>query len=105
MQVINEQISERQFNNLIREGFVLVDFYADWCLPCRLLSPILEKISKDYKNVRFVKVNIENNRDLAEKFNVMSIPNVVLFKDGKEADRFIGFMQEDAIKEWIEKNI
>ncbi|MEM2713677.1 MAG: thioredoxin [Candidatus Pacearchaeota archaeon] len=107
MQVIEEKISEKEFNDLIEEGFVLVDFYANWCMPCQLLSPLIDRISKDteLEKVKFIKINIENNPELARKFKVMSIPNVILFKNGQELDRFIGFMPEAKIKEWLLKRV
>lgn len=79
-------------------GTVLVDFYADWCGPCKMVAPILEKISKEVaSNVKIAKVNVDASSDLAGKFSVMSIPTLVIFKNGKVFTTKIGFTSEKAI--------
>ena len=85
------------FNELIKEK-VLVDFYANWCGPCRMLSPELEKISDE---IKILKVNVDENQDLAKYYGVMSIPCIILFEDGKEIKRNIGFMLEGKLREFI----
>ena len=85
------------FNEIIKEK-VLVDFYANWCGPCRMLSPELEKISDE---IKILKVNVDENQDLAKYYGVMSIPCVILFEDGKEIKRNIGFMPEGKLREFI----
>lgn len=84
------------FNSLIKSR-VLVDFYADWCGPCKMLGPVLEKI----EGVDVIKVNVDNYEELAREYSVMSIPCVILFEDGKEIKRNIGFMNEAKVKEFI----
>ena len=85
------------FNELIKEK-VLVDFYANWCGPCRMLSPELEKISDE---IKILKVNVDENQDLAKYYGVMSIPCIILFEDSKEIKRNIGFMPEGKLREFI----
>ena len=85
------------FNELIKER-VLVDFYANWCGPCKMLSPVLEKVSDE---INVVKVNVDSNGDLAREYGVMSIPCVILFEDGKEVKRNIGFMPEAKLRDFI----
>ena len=85
------------FNELIKEK-VLVDFYANWCGPCRMLSPELEKISDE---IKILKVNADENQDLAKYYGVMSIPCIILFNEGKEVKRNIGFMPEGKLREFI----
>ncbi|MDO5481020.1 MAG: thioredoxin [Candidatus Saccharibacteria bacterium] len=80
---------------------VLVDFYADWCGPCRMIRPTLEEIAEENDKVKIVSVNIEDGEELAEKYEVSSIPCLVLFKDGKEEQRSVGLV----VKEEIEKMI
>lgn len=85
------------FNELIKEK-VLVDFYANWCGPCRMLSPELEKISDE---IKILKVNVDDNQDLAREYGVMSIPCIILFDNGKEIKRNIGFMPESKLRDFI----
>lgn len=87
-------------------GVALVDFYADWCGPCRMLAPILEKLAeelKDNKNVKIAKVDTEANPDLAARYQITSIPNVILFKNGSEARQIIGLRGINDYKEAILK--
>ena len=84
------------FDELIQEK-VLVDFYANWCGPCKMLSPILEKLEE----VKVLKVNVDENPELARKYGVMSIPCLILFEKGKELKRNVGFIPENKLKEFI----
>ena len=77
---------------------VLVDFYANWCGPCKMLGPVLEKISDE---VKVLKVNVDENQDLAREYGVISIPCVILFDKGKEIKRSVGFMPEAKLREFI----
>jgi len=82
---------------------VLVDFFATWCEPCNVLGPILEKVAEHFKGrIILVKANVDKFPKAAQKFNVDRIPNVVLFKNGKPANGFVGLIPEQAIKEWLE---
>ena len=85
------------FNDIIKER-VLVDFYANWCGPCKMLSPVLEKLSDD---IKILKVNVDNYQDLAREYKVMSIPCLILFDKQKEIKRNIGFISESKLKEFI----
>ncbi|KKQ47567.1 MAG: Thioredoxin [Candidatus Woesebacteria bacterium GW2011_GWB1_38_5] len=83
---------------------VLVDFYADWCGPCKMAGPILEELSEDYKDKLIVaKVNVDQNQNSAQQYDVMSIPTVILVKDGKEVGRQIGFAGKLGYEELIKK--
>ena len=79
----------------------LVDFYADWCGPCRMLRPTLEALSEERADVRFAAVNIDENPDLADEFDISSIPCVILFKNGAEADRSIGLVPKEALEDLL----
>lgn len=89
------------FKDLIKEGNVLVDFYAEWCGPCRMLGPILEEVSNENKDITIIKVNVDNFEDLAREYGIMSIPTVILFKNGKESNKKIGFINKDELLEFI----
>ena len=84
------------FDELIQEK-VLVDFYANWCGPCKMLSPILEKLEE----VKVLKVNVDENPELARKYGVMSIPCLILFDKGMELKRNVGFIPENKLKEFV----
>lgn len=80
-------------------GKVLVDFWAPWCGPCRMQTPILEKLSSDASvNAKICKVNVDENGPIAQKYGIASIPTIILFNDGKEADRMVGVQPENVLK-------
>ncbi len=83
---------------------VLVDFYADWCGPCKMVAPVLEKIGREHTEFEIVKVNVDENQDLAIKYGVMSIPTMIVFKKGEAVDGIVGFSDEQAIINLITKN-
>ena len=83
---------------------VLVDFYADWCGPCRMLSPVLEKIVKEYDGkLILAKVNVDEASVVANEFGIMSVPTVILFKNGEPVDYFVGALPEPKIMEWLKR--
>ena len=92
-------VDQNGFNEALNNKYVLVDFYADWCGPCKMMSPILDEISKEYEG----KINIYkvNELDLASKYGVQSIPNMIFFKEGKAVTQIIGFANKDAILDKI----
>ena len=96
------KITKENFNELINEEkLTLVDFYADWCGPCKALGPVIEEIAEEMKGINVGKVNVDNERDLAVQFGVRSIPTMIIFKDGKEVDRLVGFLPKEQILEKI----
>jgi thioredoxin 1 len=85
---------------------VFVDFWAEWCGPCRMVSPIVEELSKEYENqVHFVKVNVDNNQEIAMKYNVLSIPTLLLLKNDQIIGQKVGASSKKTIKEWIDKTL
>lgn len=91
---------EEDFNEIIKNK-VLVDFYADWCGPCKMLAMEIEKAASEI-DIDIVKVNVDEEEDIARKYGVMSIPTLILFENGQELKKTIGFMPKDKIKEFIE---
>lgn len=96
-----KQINEKNFQEETKSGKILIDFYADWCGPCRALSPKLEEISKEQTDVIIVKVNVDEDPGLATKFGVRGIPSLVLLKDGVEAGRLMGNQPKSEIENLI----
>ena len=85
-------------------GVSLVDFWAPWCAPCRMLGPIIEELAADYgDNAQVAKFNVDDNQDTARQYGVMSIPTMVIFKDGEEVDRLVGVMPKEQIAERLDK--
>ena len=95
--VFNEENFESEV--LKSTGSVIVDFYADWCGPCKMMSPIIDQIAEEnIENLKVGKVNVDDNQELAIKYNVMSIPTIMIFKDGNHVKTFVGVTDKDEIK-------
>ncbi|NGX35059.1 MAG: Thioredoxin [Candidatus Anoxychlamydiales bacterium] len=99
-----KMLDESNFSKEIEKGVALVDFFAEWCGPCRMLAPVVEEVASSLKDkATFGKVDIDKQVKLATEYQVTSIPTLVLFKDGKEVDRIVGLRDEKALKEFVEK--
>lgn len=99
---------DTNFENEVLKGDkpVLVDFFATWCGPCQMAAPVLDKLADEMgEKLKIGKVDVDQARDIATKYEVMSIPCMVVFKEGKEVDRKVGFPGEAALKAWIEEVI
>ncbi len=96
--------NEENFENLISNGLVLVDFYADWCGPCRMLATQLEDLANNREETKIIKINVDEAHNLSKKYSIMSIPVLMLFKDGKLIDNKLGYMPKELIQNWIEEN-
>ena len=100
-----KRISQKDFKQEVSDfkGIVVADFYADWCGPCKMLGPLMEHLSAENKDagVKFVKVNVDENQDLASQFDVMSIPTVIFFKDGEMIEQKIGLQEKGDYEEGI----
>ena len=95
-------VTNGEFKNFIEKGTVAIDFFAQWCMPCLMMAPIFEEMSERFKGkIKFAKVNVDDNQELASKFKVMSIPTTIIFKEGKEVKRFIGAMQAEDLENKI----
>ena len=82
---------------------VVIDFYADWCGPCQMLSPIVDQVASEYENLKVVKINVDEAQDLAINYGVISIPTLVVIKDGQETNRTVGLISKNAIEELVKK--
>ncbi|MCD8372304.1 MAG: thioredoxin [Clostridia bacterium] len=102
-----KQIDMQEFDELLKGDMpVVCDFFATWCGPCKMLAPVLEKISAEYEGkAEFVKVDIDKNPELSIRYGIMSIPYVAVFRGGEMVDNFVGFMTENETKEFIENTI
>lgn len=96
--------NEGNFNDLIMNGKVLVDFFATWCGPCKMLSPILEEIASDRSDTKIVKVDVDECESIARQFGIMSIPTLIKFDNGKIIDKKVGFLSKEEITAWLEQN-
>ena len=96
-------LNKAEFEETIKEGVTLVDFFATWCGPCKMLGPVLEELSAEIPDVKFVKVDVDDEPELAEKYGIMSIPNVFLFKNGEIAGSFLGLQSKENVKAFIEE--
>lgn len=85
------------------KGVVLVDFYADWCGPCKMTAPIIDELSEEMKDVKFVKVNVDENQDIAGKYSIFSIPTFLIVKDGSVVNQFAGARGKEGFEEELNK--
>lgn len=97
-------IEEKDFQEEIKEGVVLVDFFATWCMPCRMMAQILEEVDEEVSSyAKIVKVDVDQSENLAKTFGVMSIPTLILFKNGEMVEKNVGVMQKNQCVELIKK--
>jgi thioredoxin 1 len=95
-----EQLNSSNIGEFTKNNkMVIIDFWAPWCMPCKMIAPILEKLEKELNELSFAKVNVDDNTDIAQQYGVMTIPTLILFKDGQELDRIVGLLPEDELKQ------
>ena len=101
-----QELTNSMFDEFIKEGVVLIDFFADWCMPCLMMAPILDEVGEKMQGkVKIGKVDVGENQDIASKFGVSSIPNFVLFKDGEVAEQFVGSMPAEELEDKLNKHL
>ncbi len=102
--IMNVIQNTTEYDELLKNNkSVFVDFYADWCGPCKMVGPIVEELSNEETDVKFVKVNVDNTPDIAQRYGIMSIPTLLAFKDGELAGSIVGFQPKEVIKELVAK--
>ena len=98
------ELTSKEFEEFTKKGLVFIDFFAEWCMPCLMMAPVIDELSEKLgKKVKFGKVNVGDNKALARKFNVISIPNFVLLKDGKPVEQFVGAMSSEELESRLKK--
>lgn len=100
-------IGDNNFNTEVLEnkGVVLVDFFATWCGPCKMIAPIIDELEAEMGDVKFVKVDVDESPEVATRYGIQSIPTLKVFKDGENVDTVVGFLPKEQIKALIEKHM
>lgn len=102
MEIINA--NGTNFQEIINDEYVLVDFYATWCGPCKMMHPVLESVANSRDNIKIAKIDVDKEEELARQYGVMSIPTLILFKNGQPVSQKIGFTAEPLLIDWINDN-
>ena len=104
---ITMELTEEELKETINNShpLVVVDFFAEWCMPCLMLAPVIEELAERFQKVKFVQINVDDNEALSSRYHVSGIPCHVLFKKGKEVDRIIGLRDIEDIQEKIVKRL
>ncbi|MDY6986281.1 MAG: thioredoxin [Candidatus Thermoplasmatota archaeon] len=99
-------IDDKNFDSFVKGNEkAVIDCYADWCMPCRMVSPILEELSKEMDGVAFAKLNVDYSQNVAMRYGIMSIPTILLFKNGELADMVVGAMPKAMMKRQVEETL
>lgn len=96
-----EQLTSLNFKDKISNGYILVDFYATWCGPCKMMHSVLEEVSTERSNVKIMQIDVDKAEDVAKEYGVMSIPTLILFKNGVEVAKKIGFIPKGQLIDWV----
>lgn len=102
------EITSSEFEETINDGkksIAIIDFYAEWCMPCLMLAPVFEDLAVKLKSIKFARINVDENKELSSKFNVTSIPCLIVFKEGKEVERITGALPEEVLEEKLRKYV
>lgn len=99
-----KELENNNFNEEIKDGLVLVDFYAVWCGPCKMMHPVIDELANSNPALKIIKVNVDNHNEIARNYGVMSIPTLILFKNGEIINKNVGFTPKDVLESWIQEN-
>lgn len=102
-----EIVSKSNFNDIVMKSDkpVLIDFWAEWCGPCRMLSPIVDDVAHSMESIKVCKINVDDERELAINYGIESIPTLLMFKNGEVIDKLIGYNPRESVESFISKNI
>lgn len=93
-----KEIKENEFNEAIKEGKVVVDCFADWCGPCKMLGPVIEELANENNDYKFYKLNVDDAYEITSKFGIMSIPTILIFENGELKNKSVGFKSKSELK-------
>lgn len=96
-----KEILDSEYENVIKEGKVVIDCYAPWCGPCKMISPIIDKLSEEITNTKFYKINVDNAEKITSEYQIMSIPTILIFENGKIKDKVVGFKSKSELEELL----
>jgi thioredoxin 1 len=96
-------LNDQNFDKETQIGTVIIDFTAEFCGPCKTIIPILNELSEEFKDIKFINIDIEKSSEVTTKFNIRSVPTLILLKDGKEIRRLVGSRGKSALQEWIKQ--
>ncbi|HCU8059413.1 TPA: thioredoxin [Staphylococcus aureus] len=100
------KVTDADFDSKVESGVQLVDFWATWCGPCKMIAPVLEELAADYEGkADILKLDVDENPSTAAKYEVMSIPTLIVFKDGQPVDKVVGFQPKENLAEVLDKNL
>ena len=94
-----KDINDSSFDSIIKEGKVLVDCYANWCGPCKMLAPIIEELSSEIDNYAFYKLDVDKNEEISRKYGIMSIPTLLIFENGELKNKLVGFKNKNELED------
>lgn len=105
MMIVNvTELNDNNFDGFISDGISLVDVWAPWCGPCRMISPIIDELSSEYKDVKFGKLNADDNSETVSKLGVRNIPTILIYKDGQVVERTVGMTSKNQLKDLIDNH-
>jgi len=100
------ELTVGEFESFVKDGTVLIDFFAEWCMPCLMMAPVVEELSDKFRGkIKFGKINVDDNQKLAQKFHITSIPTFILFKEGNPHKQFIGSMAHEEFRDQLKQFI